>query len=176
MKGYCGFLIRTKMEVPNINKLYILLVSYIQSTSYANRDWVHTEFVYQTEDEARAALVKIATDTTKASFVDMMDLTIPVELSLDDGFFVLYHFTENYCKDYMMFVDQSSAKETFNRVCGEQDQLLEEDLIRVVTKTGGRLSSTLYEYDMFDKMNKLVYPDAGDRWVLVRLTMPPSPS
>jgi len=157
-------------------KIFILLVSHIQSTPYANRDWVHYEDVYQSEDEARTALVKIAVDTTKASFVDMMDLTIPSDVSLDEGFFVLYHFTENYCKDYMMFVDQNSAKETFNRLCGEQDNLLEDDLMRVVVKKDDRLCSTLYEYDMFDKMNKLVYPDKGDRWVLVRLGMPQGPS
>lgn len=156
----------------HIKKLFILLVSHIQSTEYANRDWVHSEHVYQNEDDARAALVKMAVDTTKASFVDMMDLTVPMDVCLEKGFFVLYHFTENYCKDYMMFVDQSTAKETFNRLCGEQDQLLEDDLIRVIVKKDDRLCSTLYEYDMFDKMNKLVYPDKGDRWMLVKLCTP----
>jgi hypothetical protein len=149
-------------------RYYIIIVSNIQSTLHSPKDWVHQEYVYQTEDEARYSLVNMAKDISNHGyFVDMFD--IENQTSYEEGFYLLYNFSDNYCKDFITFTNRQCALDFFHNRCDEQDNLLDGDVVRLVSKDGDKITSTMYEYDMFDKRNVLVFPDNGNRWVLVKL-------
>lgn len=153
-------------------RYYIIIVSSIQSTLQSSKDWVHKEYVYQSEDEARSCLVNMAQETTAicGSSVDMFD--VEYQTSYEEGFYLLYHFSNNYCKDFITFTDKQCALDYFHNRCDEQDNLLDNDIVRLVTKNDSKITSSLYEYDMFNKCNVLVFPDHGHRWVLVKLVPP----
>lgn len=157
----------------NMNsRYYIIIVSKIQSTLHSPKDWVHQEYIYQTEDEARRSLVNMAQDASavQGCCVDMFD----VEYQYQDVYLV-YQFSENYCKDFITFTNYQCAVDYFHNRCDEQDNVLDNDHVRVVSKEGNKLTSTMYEYDMFDKRNVLIFSDSedcqdvGKRWVLVNL-------
>lgn len=158
---------------PQPDRLYILIVSSIQSTIYAQRDWVHYEMVYETEDAARKALVDMANTTTMDTtnnglYVDMVDVERSAAYHAN-GLYLLYNFIDNYCKDFTTFTSYQCALDSFHSKCDDQDRLLNDEVVRLVTKFGEKMMSSIYEYDMFDKRNILVYPDKGNRWILVKL-------
>lgn len=157
------------MEAPQSTRLYIIIVSCKESTLHSPRDWVHHEYVYETEDDARQALVEMAENTNnKGVLVDMFD----IESSLayyENGLHLLYNFEDNYCSDFITFTHHQCALDSFHSKCDEQDTMLDDEVVRLVVKDGDKMMSSIYEYDMFDKKNLLVYPDKGNRWVLVKL-------
>lgn len=156
---------------PSGRRYYIIIVSSIQSTIQSPRDWVHKEYVHQSEDDARCCLVNMAQDATNwGSCVDMFD--VEYQTSYEEGFYLLYHFSNNYCKDFITFTNKQCALDYFHNRCDEQDNLLDNDTVRLVTKNDSKITSSLYEYDMFNKCNVLVFPDHGHRWVLVKLAPP----
>jgi hypothetical protein len=153
------------------SRYYIIIVSSIENTLHSPKDWVHHEYVYQTEDEARHSLVSMAHDTSNQGyFIDMFDTEN--QTLYEEGFYLLYKFSDNYCKDFITFKSRQCALDFFHNRCDEQDNLLDGDVVRLVSKDGDKMTSTLYEYDMFDKRNVLVFPDNGQRWVLVKLACP----
>jgi hypothetical protein len=162
--------------------LYILLISSVEQTRYALKDWVHREYLYSSEENARNALTRFVVNTELTNdIIDMIDITLPVEI---ERAYLLFHFCDNYCDNYMSFLSRDVALDKFYECCKIQDgSLIDDGVMRLVYKDEGnsndpsmigkqyaeKLMSTLYEFDIFDKLNRLVYCEKGDRWVLMEL-------
>jgi hypothetical protein len=149
--------------------LYILITSRIETSLYALRDLVHNEHIYKSEEDAKNALTHIVEKTDSIDFVDMIDLSIPQEANET---YLLYHFSDNYCDEYIHFNKKEDAQDKFYELCREQDNSIKcDDVIRMTTKSDeeiyNKTTSTIYEVDVFDKYSRLCYPNNGNRWVMI---------